>query len=122
MALPIKNNGTFTNQNDDMKYDPRKHHRRSIRLPQYDYTQPGGYFITVCTTNRECLFGKIRNGTISLNEYGTIVRAEWERTAIIRPNVVLDAFVVMPNHVHGIIILNDDRWDTLQRDPLQSMV
>ena len=92
-----------------MTFDPQKHHRRSIRLKGYDYTQPGAYFITVVTHDRECLFGEIVDGEMRLNEYGEIVRAEWFQTAVVRPYVMLhpDEFVVMPNHVHGIIWIVD---------------
>lgn len=94
-----------------MPYDPQRHHRRSIRLPGYDYTQTGGYFITIVTHERASLFGEVVNGAMRLNAWGEIVRAEWLRTAVVRPYVVVDAdeFVVMPNHVHGIIwIVGDD--------------
>jgi putative transposase len=88
-----------------MTYDPRKHHRRSIRLPGYDYTQPGAYFVTFVAHDRECLFGNVVDGVMQLNAFGEIVRDEWFRTAVVRPYVMLDPdeFVVMPNHVHGII-------------------
>ncbi len=88
-----------------MKYDPERHHRRSIRLPTYDYTQPGAYFVTLVTYERACLFGDIVDGEMRLNAWGEIARAEWFQTAVVRPSVVLydDEFVVMPNHVHGII-------------------
>jgi putative transposase len=92
-----------------MTFDPQKHHRRSIRLKGYDYTQPGAYFITVVTHDRQCLFGEIVDGQMRLNEYGEIVRAEWFQTAIVRPYVMLypDEFVMMPNHVHGILWIVD---------------
>jgi REP element-mobilizing transposase RayT len=92
-----------------MTFDPQKHHRRSIRLKGYDYTQPGAYFITVVTHDRQCLFGEIVDGEMRLNEFGEIVRAEWFQTAVVRPYVVLhpDEFVVMPNHAHGIIWIVD---------------
>jgi len=97
---------------------PTKHHRRSIRLKRYDYTQPGAYFITICTHNRQCLFGKVVNGEMLLNALGEIVRDEWRHTAEIRPNVGLDAFVIMPNHIHGVIVIHaDTRRGTLQRAP-----
>lgn len=89
--------------------------RRSIRLRNYDYTQSGAYFITICTQDRIHLFGEITGGEMSLNEFGEIVRNEWLRTPKLRPNVEMDAFVVMPNHFHGIIILH--RRGTLQRAP-----
>ena len=95
-----------------------KHHRRSIRLKRYDYTQPGAYFITICTHNRQCLFGEVVNGEMLLNALGKIVRDEWRRTTEIRPNVKLDAFVIMPNHIHGIIVIHaGPRRGTLQRAP-----
>ena len=88
-----------------MTYDPRKHHRRSIRLKGYDYTQAGAYFVTIVTHDRECLFGEVVDGQMRLNPFGEIVREEWFRTAVVRPYVMLapDEFVVMPNHIHGII-------------------
>lgn len=86
-------------------YDPNRHHRRSIRLKGYDYTQPGAYFITICTHERAHLFGAVVEGEMRLNEWGEIVREEWFKTAQIRPYVTLypDEFVLMPNHVHGIV-------------------
>ena len=92
-----------------MTFDPQKHHRRSIRLKGYDYTQPGAYFITVVTHDRECLFGEIVDGEMRLNEFGEIVRTEWFKTAVVRPYVMLypDEFVMMPNHTHGIIWIVD---------------
>ena len=88
-----------------MTYDLRKHHRRSIRLKGYDYTQAGAYFVTIVTHDRECLFGEVVDGQMRLNPFGEIVREEWFRTAVVRPYVMLapDEFVVMPNHIHGII-------------------
>jgi len=91
-----------------MPYDPRRHRRRSIRLKGYDYTRPGAYFITICTHNREPLFGRVVDGEMVLNEYGEIVWACWREILDHFPHVELDAFVVMPNHVHGIIWIVDD--------------
>ena len=90
-----------------MRYDPDKHHRRTIRLRGWDYTQTGAYFITLCVQNRECLFGDVINGEMWLNDFGEIVLDEWHRTADVRCEITLDAFVVMPNHVHGIIVINN---------------
>jgi len=87
--------------------DPRKHHRRSIRLQGYDYTRAGAYFITICTKGRECLFGEIVAGEMILNELGRIVQEEWEKTPAIRREMELDAFVVMPDHIHGIVIIRE---------------
>src|SRR5258708_3870279 len=90
-----------------MKYDPAKHHRRSIRLPGYDYSQAGAYYVTIVTQGRECLFGDVANGEMQLNATGKIVRWEWERLAQRFKFVELGAFVVMPNHIHGIIIFHE---------------
>ncbi len=91
-----------------MPYDPEKHHRHSIRLRDYDYRQEGAYFVTVCTADRGELFGNI-NDTMEmcLNEYGKIVGESWAGLAERYPYVVLDAWVVMPNHLHGILLITD---------------
>jgi len=88
-----------------MPYNPNIHHRRSIRLKGYDYSQAGLYFITICCQDRACLFGKITDGKMILNEMGIIAQREWLKTTEIRPNVELGEFVIMPNHMHGIIRL-----------------
>jgi putative transposase len=100
-----------------VKYNLDTHHRRSIRLKEYDYSPAGGYFVTVCTHKGECFLGKIVNGKMVLNEYGKIVRDEWLKTKQIRKNIKIDEFVVMPNHVHGIIIIMDSGRGTLQLAP-----
>ena len=79
--------------------------RRSMRLPGYDYAQGGAYFITVCTAARRCCLGEIAGTTVRLTAAGRIVAEEWVRTAELRPGVSLDEFVVMPNHVHGVLVL-----------------
>jgi putative transposase len=97
-----------------MPYNPRIHHRRSIRFKVHDYTQPAAYFVILCTHERAHLFGQVVDGAMQLNECGEIVRAEWFQTAVVRPYVVLnpDEFVVMPNHIHGIIwIVGNDNGD-----------
>lgn len=93
-----------------MPYNPDIHHRRSIRLKEYDYTQSGAYFVTIVTHEHEPLFGEIVDGVMNLNAWGEIARHEWFKTAELRPNIELyeDEFVVMPNHTHGIIWTNDD--------------
>lgn len=93
------------------EFDPRRHHRRSIRLQGYDYAQPGAYFVTVCTHHREMLFGEVVNDIVRLNTFGQIVREEWFRSAEIRREIELypDEFVVMPNHIHGIVWIVE--WD-----------
>ncbi|MFH1524604.1 MAG: transposase [Chloroflexota bacterium] len=83
-------------------------HRRSIRLKEYDYAQPGAYFITIVTHEREPLFGEIELDAMRLNAWGEMARDEWFKTAELRSNITLyeDEFVVMPNHVHGVIWIN----------------
>jgi putative transposase len=88
-----------------MKYNPNLHHRRSTRLTGYDYALAGAYFITICTQNRRCIFGEVINGEMILNQYGQIAYNEWLKTSDLRPNVSLDVFVVMPNHMHAIIVM-----------------
>jgi len=95
---------------DKPRYNPAFHHRCSIRLKGYDYSQTGAYFITICAHNRECLFGEIvgSNGIrleMRLNEYGEIVWDEWEKSAHIRAEIELGEFVVMPNHFHAIVLI-----------------
>lgn len=94
-----------------MRYDNYRTHHSSRRLRGYDYTQQGAYFLTICTHERACLLGEIVEGRMVLNEIGTIVDKEWRRTEEIRGEITLDAFVVMPNHVHGIVVIGagDDR-------------
>src|SRR5438093_2097370 len=83
----------------------KRHHRRSIRLQGYDYSQPGMYFVTVCTEGLELLFGEVEKGEMVVNEYGRVVWEEWHRSAEIRREVRLDEFMVMPNHLHGIMVI-----------------
>ena len=92
------------------------HHRRSIRLREYDYAQAGAYFITICTHQREHLFGEIVDGVMQLNEFGVIAQEEWQKTALIRSEIELGEFVIMPNHFHGIIWIVDGRG-TARRAP-----
>jgi REP element-mobilizing transposase RayT len=88
-----------------MENDPQKHHRRSIRLKEYDYSQSGAYFVTICTYKREQLFGEIKNGIMCLNENGRIVYEKWFATNKIRNEIKLyeNEFIIMPNHIHGIV-------------------
>ncbi|HEY3312359.1 MAG TPA: hypothetical protein VGK00_12030 [Anaerolineales bacterium] len=89
-----------------MAFDPQKHRRRTIRLPGYDYSQPGAYFITLVTRSRECLFGEIRDGEMQLSPLGQIAGENWRAIPAHFPNVELGAYNVMPNHLHGILIIN----------------
>jgi REP-associated tyrosine transposase len=91
-----------------VKYDSQKYHRRSIRLRGHDYAQAGAYFVTIVAMGREGLFGKIVDGEMRLNVYGNVARSCWDDLPMHYSNAKLDAFVVMPNHVHGIIVLKGD--------------
>jgi len=91
------------------KYNPKIHHRRSIRLKGYDYAQAGLYFITICCQDRIYRFGDVVNGEMKLSQYGQIAHNEWLNTTQVRSNVELGASIIMPNHIHGIIHLSDIR-------------
>jgi putative transposase len=95
-----------------MQFDPKIHHRHSIRLKRYDYTTVGAYFITVITFHRENLFGVIRGDEVILSAMGKITDENWSAIPEHFPRAELGAYAIMPNHVHGIIILNDDRKGT----------
>jgi REP element-mobilizing transposase RayT len=84
---------------------PHRHHRRSIRLRGYDYSQAGAYFVTVCVQGREPLFGDVVDGEMRLNDAGQMVAQCWQELPAHFPHLELDEFVVMPNHMHGIIIV-----------------
>jgi putative transposase len=87
-----------------MTYNPDIHHRRSIRLKGYDYLSPGMYFITVCIQNRDRkLFGEIHHGKMILNHFGEIIQEQWQLIPNRFNDVTIDEFVVMPNHIHGIL-------------------
>lgn len=90
-----------------MTYNPCKHHRRSIRLKKYDYSQKGAYFVTICTNQKKCVLGGVEDSGIVLNEIGQIVQKTWTKLSMYYTGVDIDKFVVMPNHLHGIIILTD---------------
>jgi putative transposase len=108
----VRRNNAFRTQlpkeESQMKYDPDKHNRHSVRLRGYDYSRSGAYFITVCTHDRECLFGEIVNGTMCLSEFGNVVAEEWTRSREIRREIELDEWALMPNHVHGIVVITAD--------------
>ncbi len=92
-----------------MPYDPKIHHRKSIRLRGYDYSAPGRYFVTICVQEKACLFGGIVGDQIELNDYGRIVETVWSELPSHFPLVELDQFVVMPNHFHAIVVIVDPR-------------
>lgn len=89
------------------RYNPNIHHRKSIRLKGYDYSQAGLYFITICVHNRQCLFGEIVNDEMILNDFGNIAHHHWEKLSERFQNFELDVFQIVPNHMHGIIFLTN---------------
>ncbi|MGA7161336.1 MAG: hypothetical protein WBZ48_10065 [Bacteroidota bacterium] len=91
-----------------MKYNPAIHHRHSIRLKGYDYSSAGAYFITLVLQHRRHWFGAIQEAKMQLTIAGTIARKCWEEIPIHLPNVALDEFVIMPDHMHGIILIVND--------------
>lgn len=108
-----------------MPYNPNIHNRRSIRLKGYDYSQEGLYFITIVCKNREYLFGKTENQSVILNNLGEIADTEWLNTINIRKNIILHEYIIMPNHMHGIIEIvggkgeGDDVKGVLQYAPTE---
>jgi REP element-mobilizing transposase RayT len=90
-----------------MENEKEKNGRHSIRLKEYDYSKEGYYFITICTKDRQNIFGQFQNGKIILNEFGEIVKTTWFDLPNHNSNVELDYYCIMPNHFHGIIIIND---------------
>lgn len=99
-------------------YDPDRHHRRSIRLRAYDYTQAGAYFVTICTHGRECLLGNVVDGSVQLSTLGCIVERAWRSLARDFANMAPDAFVVMPNHLHGIVVITQGRGEASSSEKL----
>jgi putative transposase len=82
--------------------------RRSIRLRDYDYSQSAAYFVTICAHNRRCLFGGVQDGEMAINAWGQMLQICWDEIPVHFPRVELDAFVVMPNHIHGVVLILDD--------------
>lgn len=108
-----------------MPYNPDIHHRRSIRLKEYDYSQAGAYYVTLCTYQRECLFGEIIDGEMRLNDWGRIIYDSWEWLGQQYAYVDLYEWVIMPNHFHGIIVIDDRRGGSrtaLTQKPLGRLV
>ena len=109
--------------NQPVKFDPKspfdqaqgRHHRKSIRLAGYDYAQAGAYFVTSITWRRGNLFGEVVNGEMVLNDFGKIADDCWRAIPEHFPTVELGAHVVMPNHVHGIIMIVDNQLDAAGR-------
>jgi REP element-mobilizing transposase RayT len=90
-----------------MPYNPAIHNRHSIRLSGYDYAQPGAYFLTINTHKKEHLFGRVVDGVVQLSPVGEITQEQWLKIPDHFSNVVLDAFVIMPNHLHGILVITE---------------
>lgn len=88
-----------------MPFDPAIHHRHTIRLQDYDYTCAGAYFITLVTAGRECIFSAIDGGEMQLSQIGKIARQEWENLPVRFPGLSLGEYVIMPNHIHGIMCI-----------------
>ncbi|WP_205500301.1 transposase [Rufibacter psychrotolerans] len=99
-----------------MAYNANIHQRRSIRLKGYDYGQEGAYFVTLCTKNRAHLFGEVEGGEMKLNQFGMIASQEWAKTPEVRMNVVLDVFIIMPNHLHGILFITESKTEARHDD------
>ncbi len=95
-----------TTARSNTEFDPDVHHRRSVRLKGCDYSQPGGYFVTVCVQDRICLFGDIVDREMRLNARGHMVDRWWNELGTKYPTVDMDEYVVMPNHLHGIVVLS----------------
>jgi hypothetical protein len=88
-----------------MKYDSSQHHRRSIRLKGYDYSQAGAYFVTICINQGLHALGEIRNSRMYPSQSGEMVQTVWDELPLHYPGIAVDTFVLMPNRVHGIIVL-----------------
>lgn len=99
-----------------MNYNPLFHHRRSIRLKAYNYSQEGLYFITICTHDKNCLFGNIEKNKMILNNAGNIANDCWVEIPKHFPNVILHEYIIMPNHVHGIIELTGNNENCNDHD------
>jgi REP element-mobilizing transposase RayT len=89
--------------------------RRSIRLPGYDYSQPGAYFVTVCADGRRCIFGEVAQDRVVLGPVGAIVAQAWDWLPTQYPYLELDTWMLMPNHLHGILILHEDTMIAMRR-------
>jgi len=89
------------------RYNPEIHHRHSIRLPEYDYSNPGTYFVTICTHEKKCLFGSVTDDCMVKNNIGELIEKVWMELQKRFPTIKTDEFIVMPNHVHGIIWITE---------------
>ena len=101
----MNKNRTVGAKNLSPLQNPTRQHRRSIRLRDYDYSQGGAYFVTICTQNRECLFGDVADGDMRLNDAGRMIQAVWDEIPTNYSGIETDEFAIMPNHIHGIVII-----------------
>lgn len=104
-----------------MSFDPDKHKRQSRRLKGYDYSQVGAYFVTICTQHRACLFAEVADGDVVLNEAGAMVGSWWQRMSDKFLTVDTDAFVIMPDHIHGVVVITSPVGATLCGRPSASI-
>ena len=100
-----------------VNYDPHRHRRQSIRLKDYDYSQPGKYFVNISTRNRECIFGGVRDAEVELSPLGRIATEDWMSMPHHYQHISIDCFRVMPNHLHGIIIIKEYQQDMANHVP-----
>jgi putative transposase len=100
-----------------MKDQNNTYVRKPIRLKDFDYSSPGAYFVTICTMDKECWFGKILYGEMILNQYGKLVKTIWDELASHFINIELDYHVIMPNHVHGIIFISSKNRGLIHQPP-----
>ena len=107
---------------NNKSYDPKKHNRRSIRLKEYDYSQPGAYFITTCIHSHEPIFGSIINAEMKLNVYGAIASKRWNNLPRYHHHLEISAFIVMPNHIHGILVIKSDSRRMVKGQPVSEIV
>ncbi len=91
-----------------MNYNPEFHHRQSVQLKDYDYSQQGIYFVTICTQNRQSLFGEIEDGQMLLNSAGLMIQVQWSELYQRFPRIEIGTYIIMPNHLHGLIIISDE--------------
>ena len=96
-----------------------EHNRRSLRLQDYDYSQPGAYFVTICVKDRKCLLGSVTDGEMRLAKYGLIAAKSWQWLSSAYPYISLDEWTIMPNHFHGIIFINEPMQRAVREPPLQ---
>ena len=96
--------------------DRQRPHRRSIRLQGYDYSRSGAYYVTLCTQDRACFFGEVVDTDMHLNDAGRLVSDAWRALPDRFPPIVLDAFVIMPNHIHGVVVITGDNTPVNDKD------